>query len=112
LLAHRGEWRFCHTISLSNEGAPDRKIEAEEHWMRYGVTARRKRNAAAKVAGPTIWFRDWRWAGNACALLRQVGKCVQFQCKQRADASNSRLELSLRSKQDANDPFHPSSVRR
>jgi ATP-binding cassette subfamily F protein uup len=22
----------------------DRKIEAEEHWMRYGVTARRKRN--------------------------------------------------------------------
>src|SRR6266404_2222975 len=28
----------------------DRKIEAEEHWMRYGVTARRKRNIR-RVAG-------------------------------------------------------------
>ena len=28
----------------------DRKIEAEEHWMRYGVTARRKRNMR-RVAG-------------------------------------------------------------
>jgi ATP-binding cassette subfamily F protein uup len=28
----------------------DRKIEAEEHWMRYGVTARRKRNVR-RVAG-------------------------------------------------------------
>ena len=44
VLAHRPECSICHTISLSNEGAPDRKIEAEEHWMRYGVTARRKRN--------------------------------------------------------------------
>ena len=29
----------------------DRKIEAEEHWMRYGVTARRKRNVR-RVAEP------------------------------------------------------------
>ena len=28
----------------------DRKIVAEEHWMRYGVTARRKRNMR-RVAG-------------------------------------------------------------
>jgi ATP-binding cassette subfamily F protein uup len=27
----------------------DRKIEAEEHWMRYGVTARRKRRAASQA---------------------------------------------------------------
>ena len=45
--------------------------------------------------------------GLACAFLRQVGKCVQFQCTQSADASNTRLELSLRSNQDAIDPFHP-----
>jgi hypothetical protein len=31
---------------------------------------------------------------------------------QSADASNTRLELSLRSNQDAIDPFHPGSVRR
>jgi ATP-binding cassette subfamily F protein uup len=37
----------------------DRKIEAEEHWMRYGVTARRKRNMR-RVAGLQALRRDRR----------------------------------------------------
>jgi ATP-binding cassette subfamily F protein uup len=44
----------------------DRKIEAEEHWMRYGVTARRKRNMR-RVAGLQALRQSrrhaWRAAG-------------------------------------------------
>jgi ATP-binding cassette subfamily F protein uup len=43
--AHFEEWR---DMLLANEAREqhklDRKIIAEEHWMRYGVTGRRKRN--------------------------------------------------------------------
>ena len=30
----------------------DRKIVEEEHWMRYGVTARRKRNSVGSASSP------------------------------------------------------------
>jgi ATP-binding cassette subfamily F protein uup len=43
--AHFEEWR--DTVLAEEEAAQhklDRKIVAEEHWMRYGVTGRRKRN--------------------------------------------------------------------
>jgi len=49
----------------------DRKIEAEEHWMRYGVTARRKRNMR-RVAGLRALRqsrRDARRAAGAVAIL-------------------------------------------
>src|SRR3984893_13951796 len=42
----------------------DRKIEAEEHWMRYGVTARRKRNMR-RVAGLRALRRSRRDARRA-----------------------------------------------
>ena len=48
----------------------DRKIEAEEHWMRYGVTARRKRNMR-RVAGLKALRqkrRDARRAAGTVAL--------------------------------------------
>ncbi len=47
----------------------DRKIEAEEHWMRYGVTARRKRNVR-RVAGLQSLRQSRREA------LRAVGKAT------------------------------------
>src|SRR5215475_15413393 len=44
-------WRDDVLAEEENERRKlDRKIEAEEHWMRYGVTARRKRNMR-RVAG-------------------------------------------------------------
>jgi len=49
----------------------DRKIEAEEYWMRYGVTARRKRNMR-RVAGLRALRqsrRDARRAAGAVAIL-------------------------------------------
>src|SRR5216683_4171305 len=48
----------------------DRKIEAEEHWMRYGVTARRKRNMR-RVAGLQALRqsrRDTRHAAGTVAM--------------------------------------------
>jgi ATP-binding cassette subfamily F protein uup len=48
----------------------DRKIEAEEHWMRYGVTARRKRNIR-RVAGLQALRqqrRDARRAGGKAVM--------------------------------------------
>jgi ABC transport system ATP-binding/permease protein len=48
----------------------DRKIEAEEHWLRYGVTARRKRNMR-RVAGLEALRqsrRDARRAAGAVAM--------------------------------------------
>jgi ATP-binding cassette subfamily F protein uup len=48
----------------------DRKIEAEEHWMRYGVTARRKRNMrrVAGLAALRQSRRDARRAAGAVAM--------------------------------------------
>ena len=43
--AHFEEWRDAVLAEEEREQHKlDRKIVAEEHWMRYGVTARRKRN--------------------------------------------------------------------
>ena len=43
--AHFEEWRDMLLAEEEREQHKlDRKIVAEEHWMRYGVTARRKRN--------------------------------------------------------------------
>ncbi|HEU5016405.1 MAG TPA: ABC-F family ATP-binding cassette domain-containing protein [Pseudolabrys sp.] len=43
--AHFEEWRDALLAEEEREQHKlDRKIAAEEHWMRYGVTARRKRN--------------------------------------------------------------------
>jgi ATP-binding cassette subfamily F protein uup len=43
--AHFEEWRDMLMAEEEREQHKlDRKIAAEEHWMRYGVTARRKRN--------------------------------------------------------------------
>jgi ABC transport system ATP-binding/permease protein len=43
--AHFEEWRDALLAEEEREQHKlDRKIVAEEHWMRYGVTARRKRN--------------------------------------------------------------------
>ncbi len=46
----------------------DRKIEAEEHWMRYGVTARRKRNMR-RVAGLQALCRSRRDARRAAGAV-------------------------------------------
>jgi ABC transport system ATP-binding/permease protein len=48
----------------------DRKIEAEEHWMRYGVTARRKRNMrrVAGLAALRQKRRDARRGAGAVAM--------------------------------------------
>jgi ATP-binding cassette subfamily F protein uup len=46
----------------------DRKIEAEEHWMRYGVTARRKRNMR-RVAGLAALRQSRRDARRAAGTV-------------------------------------------
>jgi ATP-binding cassette subfamily F protein uup len=49
----------------------DRKIVAEEHWMRYGVTARRKRNVkrVADLASLRQARRDYRGSQGKAALV-------------------------------------------
>jgi ATP-binding cassette subfamily F protein uup len=48
----------------------DRKIAREEHWMRYGVTARRKRNVrrVAELAALRQQRRDWRRAAGQAEM--------------------------------------------
>jgi ATP-binding cassette subfamily F protein uup len=52
----------------NNRRKLDRKIEAEEHWMRYGVTARRKRNVR-RVAGLQALRRSRRDARRAAGTV-------------------------------------------
>jgi ATP-binding cassette subfamily F protein uup len=55
----------------------DRKIVAEEHWVRYGVTARRKRNVRrmAELRALRQTRRDWRrTAGKAVIDAAQAEK--------------------------------------
>jgi ABC transport system ATP-binding/permease protein len=55
----------------------DRKIEAEQHWLRYGVTARRKRNVRRLAALQKLRQdrRDYRGtAGNATIAAAQADK--------------------------------------
>jgi ABC transport system ATP-binding/permease protein len=49
----------------------DRKIEAEEHWMRYGVTARRKRNVR-RVAGLQAMRQHRREARRAAGMVNMA----------------------------------------
>jgi ABC transport system ATP-binding/permease protein len=49
----------------------DRKIEAEEHWMRYGVTARRKRNVR-RVAGLQALRQSRRDARRAAGTVNMA----------------------------------------
>jgi ATP-binding cassette subfamily F protein uup len=48
----------------------DRKIVAEEHWVRYGVTARRKRNVKrmANLAALRTQRREWRKTAGKAVL--------------------------------------------
>jgi ATP-binding cassette subfamily F protein uup len=48
----------------------DRRIAREEHWMRYGVTARRKRNVrrVAELAALRQQRRDWRKAAGKAEM--------------------------------------------
>src|ERR1700724_2521572 len=48
----------------------DRKIVAEEHWLRYGVTARRKRNVRRLGALQALRQarRDWRGSAGTASL--------------------------------------------
>ncbi len=67
--AHFEEWRDALLAEEEREQHKlDRKIAAEEHWMRYGVTARRKRNVRRVGQLQTLRERrrDYRAsAGNA-----------------------------------------------
>jgi ABC transport system ATP-binding/permease protein len=51
----------------------DRRIVSEEHWMRYGVTARRKRNMR-RVAELEGLRRERREAGRAVGLANMVAQ--------------------------------------
>lgn len=54
----------------SDQHKLDRKIVAEEDWMRYGVTARRKRNVrrVAELQALRQTRRDWRKAAGTATL--------------------------------------------
>ena len=54
----------------------DRKIVAEEHWMRYGVTARRKRNMR-RVGELAAMRRDRREAQRAVGVATMVAQDVR-----------------------------------
>jgi ABC transport system ATP-binding/permease protein len=54
----------------------DRKIVAEEHWMRYGVTARRKRNMR-RVGELSAMRRDRREAQRAVGVATMVAQEVR-----------------------------------
>src|SRR6267142_2224694 len=63
--AHFEEWRDAVLEEEEREQHKlDRKIVAEEHWMRYGVTARRKRNMrrVGELAELRRSFREHRFA--------------------------------------------------
>jgi ATP-binding cassette subfamily F protein uup len=64
--AHFEEWRDTVLDEEEREQHKlDRKIVAEEHWMRYGVTARRKRNM--RRVGELKALREQRRAYRAAA---------------------------------------------
>jgi len=75
--AHFEEWRDMLLAEEEREQHKlDRKIVAEEHWMRYGVTARRKRNM--RRVGELQALREQRRtyrgaAGNATITAGSAG---------------------------------------
>jgi ATP-binding cassette subfamily F protein uup len=76
--AHFEEWRDMLFAEEEREQHKlDRKIAAEEHWMRYGVTARRKRNM--RRVGELQSLREQRRtyraaAGNATITAGAAGQ--------------------------------------
>ena len=76
--AHFEEWRDMLLAEEEREQHKlDRKIVAEEHWMRYGVTARRKRNM--RRVGELQALREQRRtyrgaAGNATITAGSAGQ--------------------------------------
>src|SRR5437763_11047398 len=69
--AHFEEWR--DTVLEEEERDQhklDRKIVAEEHWMRYGVTARRKRNMrrVAELSALREKRRTWRATADSATI--------------------------------------------
>jgi ATP-binding cassette subfamily F protein uup len=76
--AHFEEWRDMLFAEEEREQHKlDRKIVAEEHWMRYGVTARRKRNM--RRVGELQALREQRRthraaAGNATITAGSAGQ--------------------------------------
>src|SRR5262249_36924179 len=65
----------------------DRKIVEEEHWLRYGVTARRKRNVRRLAALQTMRQarRDYRAAaGNATLTASEAEKSGSLVIEARA----------------------------
>src|SRR5437660_2367566 len=66
--AHLEDWRDAVLAEEEREQHKlDRKIVAEEHWMRYGVTARRKRNM--RRVGLLQALRDRRRSYRASATI-------------------------------------------
>ncbi len=76
--AHFEEWRDLLLAEEEREQHKlDRKIAAEEHWMRYGVTARRKRNMrrVGELAALRQQRRDYRGtAGSANIAASAAGR--------------------------------------
>lgn len=75
--AHFEEWR--DQVFLEEELERERlakRIEAEEHWMRYGVTARRKRNQrrVAELASMRTELREGRRAAGSVAMTLSEGE--------------------------------------
>ncbi|HVZ54703.1 MAG TPA: ABC-F family ATP-binding cassette domain-containing protein, partial [Pseudolabrys sp.] len=69
--AHFEEWRDLLLAEEEREQHKlDRKIAAEEHWMRYGVTARRKRNMrrVGELAALRAERRDYRGTAGSAAI--------------------------------------------
>ncbi|MFA6267712.1 MAG: ATP-binding cassette domain-containing protein [Pseudolabrys sp.] len=69
--AHFEEWRDQVLAEEERDQHKlDRKIVAEEHWMRYGVTARRKRNMrrVGELAALREQRRSYRGAAGAAAI--------------------------------------------
>jgi ATP-binding cassette subfamily F protein uup len=75
--AHFEEWR--DQVFLEEELERERlakRIEAEEHWMRYGVTARRKRNQrrVAELGAMRTELREGRRAAGSVAMTLSEGE--------------------------------------
>jgi len=73
--AHFEEWRDALLAEEEREQHKlDRKIAAEEHWMRYGVTARRKRNMrrVGELAALRERRRSYRGAAGGAAITAGV----------------------------------------
>src|SRR6266545_7478803 len=75
--AHFEEWRDAVLEEEEREQHKlDRKIVAEEHWMRYGVTARRKRNMRRVGQLQALRERRRSYRGAAGSVTITAGAAV------------------------------------